>query len=172
MVHRDYAFSSSILISIFDDRIEFVSVGGLPKGVSLDDILLGLSIPRNENLASVFYRLRLIEAYGTGIPKIMQSYADCTKKPEIQATGNAFKITLPNRNILRYEEINTAKVSFNESEEKIMALLDTQNEIVRKDVETALVISQAMAVRLLRGLLDKGALKAVGGGKKTRYKKH
>jgi len=35
LVHRDYAFSSSILISVFDDRIEFVSIGGLPKGISL-----------------------------------------------------------------------------------------------------------------------------------------
>jgi len=31
---QDYSFSSSTLISIFDDRIEFVSIGGLPKGVS------------------------------------------------------------------------------------------------------------------------------------------
>ena len=44
LVHRDYAFSGSTLINVFDDRIEFVSVGGLPKGISLDDILLGLSV--------------------------------------------------------------------------------------------------------------------------------
>jgi ATP-dependent DNA helicase RecG len=170
LVHRDYAFSSSTLISVFDDRIEFVSVGGLPKGISLDDILLGLSVPRNENLANVFYRLHLIEVYGTGIPKIMRSYAGCEKEPELQVTGNAFKITLPNRNILRHEKIND-KVSFNENEEKITALLDKQDEIVRKDVETALGISQAMAVRLLRGLIDKDAIRAIGGGKKTRYRK-
>jgi ATP-dependent DNA helicase RecG len=170
LVHRDYAFSSSTLISIFDDRIEFVSIGGLPKGVSLDDILLGLSVPRNENLANVFYRLRLIEVYGTGIPKIMRSYADCVRKPELQATGNAFKITLPNRNIIRHETIGN-KIFFNESEEKIIALLDKQDEIVRKDVETALGISQAMAVRLLRGLLDKDVIRAIGGGKNTRYRK-
>ena len=170
LVHRDYAFSSSILISIFDDRIEFVSVGGLPKGVSLEDILLGLSMPRNENLANVFYRLHLIEAYGTGIPKIMRSYVDCARKPELQTTGNAFKITLPNINALHHEKINH-KVSFNESEEKIIALLNKKDEVVRKDIETALEISQAMAVRLLRGLLDKGAIQAIGEGKKTRYRR-
>jgi ATP-dependent DNA helicase RecG len=170
LVHRDYAFSSGTLISIFDDRIEFVSIGGLPKGVSLDDILLGISVPRNENLANVFYRLHLIEVYGTGIPKIMRSYANCAKKPELQATGNAFKITLPNRNVIRHL-MTTNMASFNENEEKIIALFDKQNEIVRKDVETALAISQAMAVRLLRGLLDKGAIRAIGGGKNTRYRR-
>jgi len=170
LIHRDYAFSSSTLISIFDDRIEFVSIGGLPKGVSLEDILLGLSMPRNENLANVFYRLRLIEAYGTGIPKIIRSYADCEKKPELQATNNAFKITLPNRNVISHEKVN-GKISLTESEEKILVLLNTQNEIVRKDVETNLAISQAMAVRHLRGLLDKGVIRAIGGGKNTRYRK-
>jgi len=174
LVHRDYAFSSSTLISIFDDRIEFVSIGGLPKGVSLDDILLGISVPRNENLADIFYRLRLIEAYGTGIPKIMRSYADYTRKPEIQSTLNAFKITLPNRNINNREIKNAVKhlqVSFNEKEEKIIALLNKRGKIVRKNVETALSVSQAMAVRLLRGLIDKGVIRAINGGKNTRYEK-
>jgi ATP-dependent DNA helicase RecG len=157
LVHRDYAFSSSTLISIFDDRIEFVSIGGLPKGVSLDDIQLGISVPRNENLANVFYRLRLIEAYGTGIPKIMQSYANCKRKPELKSAGNAFKITLPNRNT-NTRKINS-ELSFSENEEKIIALFKRQTEIVRKDVETALTVSQAMAVRYLRGLLDKGTIR-------------
>jgi len=170
LVHRDYSFSSSTLISIFDDRIEFVSVGGLPKGVSLDDILLGLSVPRNENLANVFYRLRLIEAYGTGIPKIMRSYGGYMRKPELQATGNAFKISLPNRNI-NNRKVTGNKAPFNENEEKVIALLDKQSEIVRKDVESSLSISQAMAVRILRGLVDKGAIRTIGGGKKTRYAK-
>jgi ATP-dependent DNA helicase RecG len=170
LVHRDYAFSSGTLISIFDDRIEFVSVGGLPKGVSLEDILLGLSVPRNENLANVFYRLHLIEAYGTGIPKIMRGYADCKRKPELQSTGNAFKITLPNRNASNHNTVSNV-VSFTENEEKVISLLNKQGVVIRKDIETALAISQAMAVRLLRGLLDKGAIRAIGGGKKTQYEK-
>ena len=168
LVHRDYSISSSTLISIFDDRIEFVSVGGLPKAISLDDIMLGLSVPRNENLANIFYRLHLIEAYGTGIPRIIRSYADCTSKPEFQITTNAFKITLPNKNFHgKKEDIN--KTLFSENEIKIIELLDTQTDIVRKDVETALSISQAMAIRLLSGLIEKGALQVIGGGRKTRY---
>ncbi|MDR1699571.1 MAG: hypothetical protein LBR68_00045 [Lachnoclostridium sp.] len=132
LVHRDYAFSSSTLISVFDDRIEFVSIGGLPNGVSLDDILLGLSVPRNEHLAAIFYRLHLIEAYGTGIPKIMRNYADCNHSPELQTTNNAFKITLPNKNV-PHHGISDNTVSFTENEEKVIALLDKQNELVRKD---------------------------------------
>lgn len=76
LVHRDYSYSGSILISIFDDRIEFVSIGGLVRGISLEDIMLGVSVTRNEKLANIFYRLMLIEAYGTGVPKIIRSYDD------------------------------------------------------------------------------------------------
>jgi ATP-dependent DNA helicase RecG len=170
LVHRDYAFSSSTLISVFDDRIEFVSIGGLPKGISLDDIMLGLSVPRNEHLANVFYRLHLIEAYGTGIPKIMRSYAGDKRKPELKATGNAFKITLPNRNTER-PGVKGHGASFSGNEAAIIALLEGRSEIVRKDVETALSVSPAMAVRFLRGLVDKGAIRVIGGGKKTRYGK-
>jgi ATP-dependent DNA helicase RecG len=170
LVHRDYAFSSSTLISIFEDRIEFVSVGGLLKGISLDDIMLGLSAPLNINLANVFYRLHLIEAYGTGIQKIFRSYAKSARTPELRASGNAFKITLPNRNTVNYyAHINSPSLTVNE--EKVIYLFDNQKEIVRKDVETALDVSQAMAVRILRSLTDKQTIRPVGGGKKTKYVK-
>lgn len=81
VVHRDYSFNSPTLISIFEDRIELVTVGGLVKGVSMDDVLLGVSVLRNEHLANVFYRLKLIEAYGTGILKITDCYEDYIDKP-------------------------------------------------------------------------------------------
>jgi len=118
----------------------------------------------------VFYRLRLIEAYGTGIPKIMRCYANCAKKPELQATNNAFKIILPNKNIPHNRTAGLA-AHLTENEDEIIALFDRQPEITRNDVEAALHISQAMAVRLLRRLIDKGAIQVIGGGKKTRYRK-
>ena len=170
LVHRDYSFSSSILISIFDDRIEFVSIGGLPKGISLDDVLLGISALRNKNLADIFYRLHFIEAYGTGIPKIMRSYKNNKMKPELQVTSNAFKITLPNRNINTQKTFNKNDL-YTDNEKKILTMLEKKGVIDRKDIESALLISQAKAVRLLRKLLDKGVIKTIGEGKNTRYEK-
>ncbi len=112
IVHRDYSFSESTLISIFEDRIEFVTIGGLVKGIVLDDVMLGVSVLRNQNLANIFYRLRLIEAYGTGILKINECYNDYAVKPMIETTCNAFKITLPNTNFHSQEQkaSNTLKM--------------------------------------------------------------
>ena len=73
VVHRDYDYSGSIIINIYDDRMEFISLGGLVKGLTLQDIQSGASQPRNMVIANIFYRLDLIESYGTGIQKIMEA---------------------------------------------------------------------------------------------------
>jgi ATP-dependent DNA helicase RecG len=164
-VHRDYSYSDSTLISIFDDRIEFISIGGLVRGIAFEDMMLGISVSRNVNLANTFYCLSLIEAYGAGIPKIMQSYEGFAVKPKIEVTNNVFKVTLPNINEL-------SKTTYlSENERAVMDLFKFNNKeyILRKDIETALSVSQTMAVRLLKGLLDKSELKAIGNGKNTKY---
>jgi len=163
LVHRDYSFSDSTLISIFDDRIEFTSIGGLVRGITFDDMMLGISVARNRNLANVFYRLTLIEAYGTGIPKIIRSYEGFAVKPKIEVTDNAFKITLPNTN----EALR--RIILNENERAVLSLFKDKDFIVRKDIESSLAVSQAMAVRLLKELSNKGEIRAVGSGKRTRY---
>lgn len=66
--------SGSILINIYLDRLEIISLGGLVPGLLLEATMMGASQPRNEKLAALFYRLKLIEAYGTGISKIISSY--------------------------------------------------------------------------------------------------
>ena len=163
LVHRDYAFGDSTLISIFDDRIEFASIGGLVRGITFDDMMLGISVARNRKLANIFYRLALIEAYGTGMPKIMRSYDGYPVKPRIDVTDNAFKIMLPNINEAK------AKPFMSESEQTVMALFKDRDFIVRRDAESVLGVSQTMATRVLKKLVDRGKLQVIGGGKNTIY---
>lgn len=173
ITHRDYSFSGSTLISIFDDRIEFVTIGGLVRGLTFDDIMLGVSALRNQNLANVFYRLNLIEAYGTGILKINESYADCTVKPQFEVTDNAFKITLPNSNYAgeRKDVATPPKVEGKvDRQEILLRLAEEQGYIVRKDVEGALKVSQATAILILRDMVEKGLLIKKGSGKLQKYR--
>ena len=174
ITHRDYSFSGSTLISIFDDRIEFVTIGGLVRGISFDDVMLGVSVLRNQNLANVFYRLKLIEAYGTGILKINESYVDSIVKPQFEVTDNAFKITLPNINFAS-NSTNTATMSLVKATDKmdrheiLLHLAEKKGYIVRKDVESELNVSQATAILLLRDMVEKGLLVKVGSGKQRKY---
>lgn len=163
LVHRDYSFSGSTLINVYDDRIEFVSIGGLVKGISISDITLGISQTRNEKLAAVFYRLKLIEAYGTGIIKIMDCYDTCSRKPELKVSENAFLISLPNLNF------QSGFIVGNSYERKVLEYLKTHPSINRKETEELLEVGQTMAGRILKEMVRKGQLQTIGKAANTKY---
>lgn len=182
LVHRDYSFSASALISIYTDRIEFVSVGGLFPGIDLEDVMVGLSVCRNQNLANVFYRLKLIEAYGTGIRKIMKAYENAAEKPVIENTKNAFKITLPNINAhydtavvsepkgtLSKEAFGTKMKKIRDGEDRILELVRIRGEITRSDVENLLEVSASTASRILRRMVENNLLGQHGKARNTKY---
>lgn len=169
LVHRDYSFSASTLVSVYDDRIEFISVGGLPAGIELEDIMLGLSLCRNPKLAAVFYRLKLIEAYGTGMPKIMNAYSGYSVKPKIEATNNAFKITLPNCNYKTEGSVESGTES--DYETRIIGFIKDRGFAVRSDIDALLGVSQSTASRILRQMIKSELIYSEGRGKNTRYRR-
>lgn len=168
LVHREYAFRSSTFISIYDDRIEFTSIGGLVTGVTKSDVLMGISVCRNIKLANVFYRLELIEAYGTGIRKMMDAYEGSDKKPQIETSDNAFKITLPNLNAQIEQKQSNGEVDT--QEESVIRLARKQGMVTRKEVERLLDIGQSTSGRLLKNMMKNGKLIQEGKGKTTRYR--
>lgn len=195
VVHRDYSFNSPTMINLYEDRIEFVTVGGIVRGISLEDVMLGVSVLRNDGLANVFYRLKLIEAYGTGILKIKESYGEYESKPVFETTDHAFKITLPNTNYhreTRYQEgagisrkVSSVReyTAFGEEtaengvyrvtdarETKVLELCREKGILVRKDVQETLGVSQPTAILILRHMAEKGLLIREGGGKNTYYR--
>ncbi len=178
ILHRDYAFSDSTLIRLFDDRLEFVTLGGLISGITFEDIMLGVSALRNPRLGNILYRLHLVEAYGMGLMKIKDSYQDSPIKPKIQVTSNAFKISLPNRNEIPdtsgYPVLDLPPfpdiVPREARIEAVIGLFNSKDQIVRNDIEEALNMSQASAILLIRDLVDRGILVREGGGKYTRYR--
>lgn len=170
LVHRDYAYRASGLISVFSDRIEFVSIGGLMPGFLLEDIMAGVSVCRNQRLANVFYRLQLIEAYGTGMKKIMNAYRDMGKTPDVEVTHNTFKIILPNVNGQEDRMAPSFSGVSGSDEEKILAVIRAQGEASRAEIERAIGVSTSTTTRLLREMTQTGVLQRVGQGRATRYR--
>ena len=162
IVHRDYAFSGSTFINLFSDRLEIISLGGLVSGLSLEAAMLGASQPRNEKLASLFYRMKLIEAYGTGISKIISCYKGLSVQPKFENVEGAFKVTLPN---IHAQEKNI-------EEEKylpILRLLEKKKEITRNDIEEALGVGTTHAINMLKEMQEKELISKVGNGRMTKY---
>ena len=181
LVHRDYSFSASAFISIYADRIEFVSIGGLVPGIDLEDIMAGISVCRNQDLANVFYRLRLIEAYGTGIGKIMKAYEGLEEKPSIEITKNTFKIILPNINA-KYETGKASALKAGSiaepvaragknlsNEEKVLGYARSHGAVTRNDVIALLGVSTSTASRVIRKMVKSNLLKQNGKARNTNY---
>ena len=181
LVHRDYSFSASAFISIYEDRIEFVSIGGLMPGIDLEDVMVGISVCRNQDLANVFYRLHLIEAYGTGMGKIMKAYESMQVKPVIETTKNAFKIILPNINAKYETENATAKTKsgtpvtvhtekkLSDEEEKILEYARKHGAITKNDVVGLLEVSASTAARVIRKMVKTNLLEQKGKARNTHY---
>ena len=161
LIHREYGLGGYTLISMFDDRMEIVSLGGLMRGVEMSDIMMGVSYLRNKRLAEIFYRLQLIEAYGTGIDKIKESYKGQAKQPVFESSPNAFKIILP--------KMGVKVVVKDVREDEVLALIKEKGEIVRSDVEELLNVSPATATRLLTKMVDEGQIKRVGSARAIKY---
>lgn len=171
IVHREYSVSASTLISIYDDRAEIVSYGGLAGGVTLTDVLQGLSVCRNDKLANVFYRLELIEAYGTGLRRINDAYLDKPVSAEFSVGPNSFKVILPNCNISKITTTAPSSISLpsNTLTEDAITYIASNGVVSRSDVERELSLSTSSAVRLMRKLIEIGAIQSHGNGKNTRY---
>lgn len=163
VVHRDYDYSGSIIINIYEDRMEFISLGGLVKGLTLEDIRGGVSQPRNTVIANVFYRLELIESYGTGIQRMLESYAGSGVGPEFAPAPASFVVTLPNRNAEKRDEPDLSR------EERVLRLLAERGSITRKDVEQLLGCSPFPANKVLNTLLGQRKIVKTGAARGTKY---
>lgn len=169
IVHRDYSFSGSTLINMYFDRLEIISLGGLVSGLSLEAAIIGASQSRNERLAALFYRLKLIEAYGTGISKIIGSYKKTGVEPIFENVRGAFRVILPNVNA-NTNDINEDNLGIEDEKYlSILELFSQQKEFTRKDIEDAMGIGTTHALNIIKEMIENNLIEKVGKGKATRY---
>lgn len=160
LVHRDYSISGSTLISIIGGSLSISSIGGIVRGLGIDDLMLGTSSRRNEKLASVMYRLGYMEAYGTGIPRIMGLYRSSVEKPRIETSTNVFKITLP----------RMSTVELDPEMEKVISNYSSGDVFTRADLERTFGFSRSHSYELIKELLMKGIVEQIGTGRGTSYR--
>jgi ATP-dependent DNA helicase RecG len=167
-IHRDYYIEGSVLVSMFDDRIEFMSVGGIMPGVTHDLMRLGVSITRNEKLARVLHRLNIIEAYGTGIPRIYEAYANCFAQPEIPVIDGGFLIRIPNKNYALPKDTAKGKPTKSSSEQQLLDIFSGVN-FNKEDAAAVLSLSPSGAYKLLHRMVRSGLLVARKEGRQWVY---
>ena len=188
VVHREYASTGPILMSIFADRLEILNQGGLLPNFTIDEVLRGVSEQRNEKLAAVFYRLGLLEGYGSGYSRMLSSYAGTGKKPEISVTRFSFMLTLPNVNggledvsgraVIREQpqqvvpavSLEDLSERARERMQKVLQRCRQQPQITRAEAQDLLGVSQSTATLLLNAMVQRGLLVSVGSGPTKAYR--
>ena len=161
LIHRVWDVDSQIRVLMFDDRIEIVSPGGLPSGITEEEYLSGkLSVLRNRNLANVFYRLGFVEIFGTGITRIKQLYAESLIKPDFEVSENAIEIVLP---------IFEKNADLTEDEIVIYKLLSKTMLKPISEVAPYVPFGKSKTIKLLKEMCQKGVIAVEGKGKGTKY---
>ncbi|MDP3487296.1 MAG: putative DNA binding domain-containing protein [Bacillota bacterium] len=178
IVHRDYSFSGSSIVNIYDNRMEFISLGGLVYGLSMQDIMMGISQARNEKLVGIFFRLKHIEAYGTGIQKIFDLYDGCEQQPSIRVSDSAFVLELPNINFYKHHGARAQAASGTQSlpasapNQQQRAVIDYIREcgsMTLDDVQTLLGVKQTRSFVIIKEMLANGFIRVEGKGKTKHY---
>ena len=161
LIHRVWDVESQIRVLMFDDRIEVVSPGGLPSGITVNEYLAGkLSALRNRNLANVFYRLGFVEIFGTGIIRIKQLYEESLAKPEFEVSENAIKVVLP---------IFENNFDLSEDEKAIYKVLSKTMLKSISEIAPYVPFGKSKTTQLLKSMGQKGVVVVEGKGRSTKY---
>lgn len=161
IIHRFWDIDAFIMVSMFDDRIEIRSPGGLPSGRRESEYLDGqISMLRNPIIGNVFYRLRYIEMFGTGIKRINKSYNNSLTKPQFKVYENSITIILPT--VLDVTNLTS-------EEQLIVQLFHGNLKLSRAEIEKQSHYNKAKLIRILNSLSDKNIIDKSGKGRAVKY---
>lgn len=155
-------------VYIFDDRIEIVSNGGLPKALNKEDFFKGVSKPVNAELLNILTKLDIIDQTGHGIPLIVKKYG----KDAFYISDNTIIVTLPiNRELLEKRVSSDEKINeLNDTEKKAYELIKENSKIIREELANKLGVSVRHVTRLLEKLKEEKYIERVGSNRAGYWK--
>ena len=161
LIHRLWDDAINVRISMYKDMIEITSPGGLVHSISKVEYLDGqVSKPRNPIIANIFFRLKYIEMFGTGILRIKQIYQNAAFKPDFKINENSISVVLPSFSI---------KPQITLEEKIIIDYLTKGIQASSNDLVNITGFTKDKVLRLLKSLQNKGYVKVSGVGKSTKY---
>ena len=166
VIHNDYRITEP-QVSFFADRLEILSHGGLPLGLTKEEFFAGISKPRNEHLMDIFKRLGIVEHTGHGVPTIVAKYG----KEAIEISDHLINIVIPfNKEALEnHGSINASmKVTggnggeLNAKEKKVLSLIEESPNVTAKTISQSLSLPPRSVQRYMANLKEKGFILRVG----------
>lgn len=161
LIHRTWDVSAHIRVAMYDDRIEITSPGGLLEQLSVEDYLYKeVSMLRNPVIGNVFFRLHLIEQFGTGVQRIIASYKHCKRQPVFDISENFIKIILP--------VVIQDTIRMSPSAQRIYEALQ-DGELSSSELARLTGYGKRNILEAVKELIAGGYVIKIGSGPKTKY---
>ena len=158
IVHADYAQQGApIRLALFDDRIEIENPGLLPFGLTIEDIMQGVSKLRNRVIGRVFHELHLIEQWGSGIQRMTSAcQAAGLDVPKLEEIGMHFRVTISNARV--------GRPHLDETDRRMLALFGDGGARSTAAVAKHVGLSQRATLTRLKSMTERGLLAEIGTG--------
>ena len=161
IVHRAWDINAHIRVALYDERIEILSPGGLPDGMTKQEYLEGqISILRNPIIGNVFFRLHHIERFGTGVKRINSAYFESKVKPIFEVFENSIKVVLP---------VMQKELPVSDDEKLVYDSLVRNRKLSSSDVAKHTGFGKTKVIKLLKSMMDQGYIRIEGEGRGTKY---
>lgn len=160
VVHADYSqLGASLKVAIFSDRIEIENPGGLPPGLTLEEIHQGVSKLRNRVLGRVFHELGLIEQWGSGVQRMERACLEAgLPEPVLEEIGSGFRVTIG--------LIRTGKPDMDPLDRAILGLFKEREGLSTNQVAMGIQRSARTARERLKRLVSLGLLHEIASSPK------
>jgi ATP-dependent DNA helicase RecG len=170
IAHRDYTnFRAAARVQLFRNRIEWISPGGLPPGVTVEN-LLSEQVARNPVILNILFEAGFVEAIGQGLNTVVHVLErEGMAKPIFRDTGASFVVTVFGRPLDLFSG-GEAYQDLNDSQHKILSLLRTRPGLSPRDIAAQFPERAKRSIqRDLSGLVEAGLIAAAGEGRALRY---
>ncbi|MCI9146637.1 MAG: winged helix-turn-helix transcriptional regulator [Hungatella sp.] len=164
-LHNRWSRQTPPAVYMFDDRIEIISMGGLPDGLTLDEFYEGKSKPVNLELQQIMVQLDYIEQTGHGVPLIVSKYG----KEVFDITENFITVTIPLNKAVKKNLQKTKEYVLNECDKKILNLIKENSYITVHELSGRIGIGMTTVMKHIRVLKEKGVVERRGSKKKGQW---
>jgi predicted HTH transcriptional regulator len=177
IIHNDYINGAYPIFSVYDDRIEILSTGGLPGDLTEEEFFKGRSKPRYRELIRIFSDLDLGEQLGSGMKKILSAYSpqdyEISKNfviaelkynshaLDVLNRGNQEKNSMPNGGENGIESGIESGIEQNTA--YILSAIAKNNKVTQKQISLETGIPVRTVAREIKRLQELGRLMRRGG---------
>jgi ATP-dependent DNA helicase RecG len=174
IAHKRYTTSGDIFLEVYPDRVVFTNPGGLPLGITKNNILHERQ-RRNPHLIQTLHDLKLMEGEGSGYDLVYEKLSlDAKPFPEIESSFNKMSVTVQST-VLDEEALSVIDYvnkhfQLTQKETITLGLIATRKKLLSTHLSNELQLNQEDKLKhWLGSLLDKKILIARGVKKGTEY---